>query len=105
MASELATLHTYTSLLPQQAAQAFALLTQAEQGRSGGQAGFVQTWQGVQAIQAGKPVPHGKTAILVRIKVNPDKGKTTDDVYQFTFVAQNGNTLIDNVTVVNKRHG
>jgi eukaryotic-like serine/threonine-protein kinase len=103
--SELAALHTYTSLLPQQATQAFALLTQAEQGRSGGQAGFVQTWQGVQAIQAGKPVPHGKNTILVRIKVHPDKGKTTDDLYQFTFVAQNGNTLIDNVTVVNKRHG
>jgi serine/threonine protein kinase len=103
---ELATLHTYTSLLPQQADQAFALLTPAEQGRSGGLSGYEQTWQGVQAIQAGVPVPHGQNMVLERIRVKPDQGRTTNDVYQFTFVTQNGNTLIDNVTVAGKsRHG
>jgi serine/threonine protein kinase len=107
--AELTVLQTYTSLLPQHPDQAFALLTQNEQTKSGGQGGFQQTWNDVQEIQPGAPIPHGQNMILIRIKVHPNQGRTTDNVYQFTFVVQNGTTLIDDVTVVGGagrgRHG
>jgi serine/threonine protein kinase len=107
--AEVAVLRTYTSLLPEHPDQAFALLTANEQAKSGGQGGFQQTWNGVRHIQPGVPVPHGQNMILIRIKVAPNQGKTTDNMYQFTFVVQNGTTLIDDVTTVGGgnrgRHG
>jgi hypothetical protein len=98
----LAVLHTYCSLLPQQTGQAFGLLTANEQARSGGLAGFQQTWSGVKDIRLGGAVPHGSSSILARIRISPNKGKSTDDAYNFQFVEQNGTVLIDNVTVAGK---
>jgi eukaryotic-like serine/threonine-protein kinase len=102
----LAVLHTYCALLPQQTGQAFQLLTATEQAKSGGLAGFQQTWSGVKDIQLGGAVPHGSGSILARIKISPNQGKATNDAYNFQFVQQNGTVLIDNVTVASKsRHG
>jgi hypothetical protein len=104
-AGMVATLHTYTSLLPAHVAQAFALLTPQEQARNGGPAAYAKTWGAVKDVKLGGSAPHGQGAMVARIKVTPDHGKATDDLYSFSFVEVNGTVLIDKVAVVSRsRH-
>jgi hypothetical protein len=104
-ARELATLHTYTSLLPGHAAQAFALLTPQEQARNGGPAAYAKTWGAVKEVKLGTAAAHGKGTVVARIKVTPKHGKATDDTYSVKFVQLNGTVLIDDVSVVSRsRH-
>ncbi|HEX5405517.1 MAG TPA: protein kinase [Pseudonocardiaceae bacterium] len=101
----LATLHTYVGLLPVHTGRAFGLLTAKEQAKSGGLAGFQQSWSSVKDIQLGDAVPHGSGSIVARIRISPKQGNATNDAYNFQFVEQNGTVLIDNVTVVSRtRH-
>ncbi|HEX4724654.1 MAG TPA: serine/threonine-protein kinase [Pseudonocardiaceae bacterium] len=103
----MAVLHTYLGFLPDDPAQAWGLLTPAEQARSGGFGKYQQTWQAVQNVQLDGATPHGPNAVLARIKLNPAQGPTTDDFYNVQFVSQNGSILINDFSVVGKpvRHG
>ncbi len=103
----LGVLHSYLGLLPNDPAQAWQLLTPAEQARSGGFGKYQQTWQAVQAVQLDGAAPHGGNAMLARIKLNPAQGQTTDDLYNVQFLSQNGSVLINDFSVVGKpgRHG
>jgi hypothetical protein len=102
--AELAVLHAYVGLLPAQAGQAFALLTPAEQVRSGGGNGFLRTWATVKQVDLGN-TDQRDGAILAKIKVSPKVGKSTDNTYRFAFAQQNGTLLINNITLVGRsRH-
>ncbi|HEY1572635.1 MAG TPA: serine/threonine-protein kinase [Pseudonocardiaceae bacterium] len=102
--AELAVLHAYVGLLPAQAGQAFALLTPAEQVRSGGGNGFLRTWATVKQVDLGN-TDQRDGAILAKIKVSPKVGKSTDNTYRFAFAQQNGTLLINNITQVGRsRH-
>jgi len=96
----LAVLHTYLGFLPQNPAQAWQLLTPAEQARSGGFGGYQQTWSAVSSVELGATVPRGANTILARIKLNPASGPTTDNFYNVQFAAQNGAVLINDFAVV-----
>jgi serine/threonine protein kinase len=95
-----AVLHTYLAMLPAHAAQAFGLLTPAEQARSGGLSGYVSTWSTVRSVRPGIAVPHGTDGVAIRVQVVTNQNKSTNDTYQFTFVDQNGTVLINNVTAL-----
>jgi serine/threonine protein kinase len=99
----LAVLHTYLGFLPQHPAQAWQLLTPAEQTRSGGFGGYQQTWSAVSQVELGPTVPRGANTILARIKLNPASGPTTDDFYNVQFAARNGTILINDFAVVGKQ--
>jgi len=96
----LAVLHTYLGFLPQNPGQAWQLLTQAEQARSGGFGGYQKTWSAVSAVELGAAVPRGGNSVLARIKLNPASGPATDDFYNVQFVARNGAVLINDFAVV-----
>ena len=103
----LGVLHTYLGLLPDHPDQAWALLTPAEQARSGGFAKYQQTWQAVAQVQLDGAVPHGGNAVLARIKLTTNQGSTTDDFYNVQFVSQNGSVLITDFSIAGHagRHG
>ncbi|HEX3650475.1 MAG TPA: hypothetical protein VHV49_18780, partial [Pseudonocardiaceae bacterium] len=101
---ELAVLHAYVGMLPGQAAQAFGLLTPAEQARSGGPNGYLATWNLIRKVELGD-TNQRDGAILAKIKLTPKLGRTTDNTYRFTFAQQNGNLLINSITQVGRsRH-
>jgi hypothetical protein len=99
----LAVLHTYVGFLPQSPAQAWQLLTPAEQTRSGGFGGYQQTWSAVSSVELGAAVPHGANSVLARIKLNPASGPSTDNFYNVQFAARNGTILINDFAVVGKQ--
>ncbi|HEX5115190.1 MAG TPA: protein kinase [Pseudonocardiaceae bacterium] len=102
--AELAVLHAYVGLLPDHAGQAFALLTPAEQARSGGIGGYLRTWGAVKQVDLGG-TDQRAGALLAKIKVSPKVGKSTDNTYRFTFAQQNGGLLINSITLVGRsRH-
>jgi hypothetical protein len=105
-AQMIAVLHTYIGLLPDHPDQAFALLSPAQQTRSGGRSGFDKQWGGVKSVQLGGAVPHANGTVTARIKVDPKQGKATTANYGIAFVNANGAVLIDKVqTVSRSRHG
>ncbi|HKN99586.1 MAG TPA: hypothetical protein VJX10_20870, partial [Pseudonocardiaceae bacterium] len=101
---ELSVLHAYLGLLPDHPGQAFALLTPAEQARSGGLAGYLATWHMVKRVELGNTSSRDGT-IVARVKVTPRVGRTTDNAYRFAFAQQNGTLLINGITQVShSRH-
>jgi hypothetical protein len=103
----LSVLNMYLGLLPQNSAQAWQLLTPAQQARSGGFDAYQKTWHSYRNVQLDGAAPHGANSLLARVKLEPVQGTITDDVYDVQFVSQNGSVLINGFAVVGKpnRHG
>jgi eukaryotic-like serine/threonine-protein kinase len=99
----LAVLHTYLGFLPQNPAQAWQLLTPAEQARSGGFGAYQQTWSAVSSVELGPAVPHGNNTVLARIKLNPAGGPATDNFYNVQFAARNGTILVNDFAVAGRQ--
>ena len=101
------TVHTYFGFLPDQPAQAFALLTANEQNAGGGLAGYEHTWSTVKSVQVGVVLPHGTNQVVAMVRLVLKNGQKSDGAYILGFVAQNGTTLIDSIALTGKpnRHG
>jgi eukaryotic-like serine/threonine-protein kinase len=102
-ATAVAEVRAYCALLPQQTAQAWQLLSPAEQSLSGGFDAYQQTWSGVSAVQIGAAVPHGASTVVARIRLTDTSGKASDDVYTFKLAVKSGALLINNIAVAGKQ--
>jgi serine/threonine protein kinase len=90
-------LATYFGLLPAQPAQAWQLLTPAEQQRNGGLAAYQTVWSQISADHLDLVLPHGSNTVSARVTVVTVAGKSTAVNAVFTFEKSGSQLLISDI--------
>jgi hypothetical protein len=89
---------TYLGLLPAQPAQAWQLLTPAEQQRNGGFGPYQMLWAQEQSAKADMIVPHGTDGVVAHVTLVSKAGQSSAATVLFSFQQSGSGWLIDNIT-------
>lgn len=94
----------YYSLIPSNTAQAWLMLSPAEQAKSGGYANYQAFCSTIASAQVVGVSPDSADSVITIITFTTAAGKTSTDTYIIQFVQQNGQLLINDATQYGKQN-